>query len=83
MPTLNPLLTIPCCACDATLTLGVQKSAAGYFIGYRCDECGPHSRASGYTKDKAVAKAALKLARDPSKWIILETRAGDDLYDAQ
>ncbi len=85
MPTTNPIPTIPCCGdgCSEILTLGVQRSAAGYFLGYRCDECGPHSRLSAYTKDEAIAKAGLELNRDPRRWAIWEIWAEDNLYDAR
>ena len=63
MPPPNPLPTIPCCECEATLTLGVQRSAAGYYLGFLCNEYGPHSRVSAYNKDQAKAKAALELTR--------------------
>ena len=59
--------------CTEVLTLGVQRSASGYFLGYRCNECGPHSRVSAYTKDEALAKARLELTRDPRRWAVWGT----------
>lgn len=37
----------------------VLRSAAGYYIGYACPQCGPWSRESGYYEQRAEAQAAL------------------------
>ena len=37
-----------CHECGTELNIGLQKSAAGYYIGFWCPECGPYSRESGY-----------------------------------
>ena len=73
------LPTIPCSQCEGILTLGVQRSAAGYFLGYRCDGCGPHGRVSAYTSDLAKAQATLEQTRDPLKWASWETWADNHL----
>ena len=49
--------------CGLMLTTGVYSSAAGYYIGYWCCECGPYSRESGYYKTRADAEKALKSGR--------------------
>ena len=73
------LATIPCSLCAATLTLGVQRSAAGYYLGYHCDDCGPHGRVSAYTSDLANAQATLEQTRDPLKWASWKTWADNHL----
>ena len=47
-----------CPDCVVRLTLEVLESAAGFYIGTRC-ECGPYSRESGYFKSRDLASAAL------------------------
>ena len=44
-----------CVNCGSDLIHGVQRSAAGYYIGTWCPRCGPYARESCYfaTKDKA------------------------------
>lgn len=37
----------------------VCSSAAGHYIGYWCDGCGPWSRESGYFRTREDAQAAL------------------------
>jgi tRNA(Ile2) C34 agmatinyltransferase TiaS len=37
-----------CYECGTRLSIDVQRSAAGYYIGFFCPECGPYSRESGY-----------------------------------
>jgi hypothetical protein len=51
------------CNCGAELELQVCESAAGHYLGYWCDRCGPWSRETGYYKDKYVAAAQLERAR--------------------
>ena len=36
-----------CYECGAALTIDVQRSAAGYYVGFYCPKCGPYSE-SGY-----------------------------------
>lgn len=49
-----------CSECDALLNLRVCESAAGFYIGFWCDEDGPWSRESyHYYQDYDVAQAAL------------------------
>jgi hypothetical protein len=51
--------TEKCGVCDAILPIKVCRSAAGYFIGTSCDRCGPHSRFSGYTRNRQQAQRVL------------------------
>ena len=48
-----------CHECGTGLTIGVQKSAAGYYLGFLCLECGPYSRESGYYRTYEEAERAL------------------------
>lgn len=34
--------------CGEILELDVERSNAGYYLGYWCSRCGPYSRESGY-----------------------------------
>jgi hypothetical protein len=43
----NEIQTV-CMECGTTIDLQVLSSAAGYYIGFFCPECGPYSRESGY-----------------------------------
>lgn len=48
-------MTTKCMDCGTTLTLQVCSSAAGYYLGFQCDCCGPYSRETGYmTAEKAA-----------------------------
>ena len=38
----------------------VLQSAAGYYIGYFCDKCGPYSRESGYYANESKAQEGLE-----------------------
>jgi|WetSurSiteA1Bulk_404760.scaffolds.fasta_scaffold430285_2 hypothetical protein len=49
-----------CSACGTEIRLGVYQSAAGFYIGTFCPNCGPYSRDSGYYATEAEAEAALK-----------------------
>jgi hypothetical protein len=49
------------CSCGAELRLDVQHSAAGYYLGYWCEECGPWSRETDYFKTRKDAEKALEL----------------------
>jgi hypothetical protein len=48
-----------CLDCGAELTIDVQKSGAGYYIGFFCNSCGPYSRESGYYRSYEEAEKAL------------------------
>ena len=48
-----------CCECQAVLDIEVLSSAAGYYIGFLCPNCGPYSRASGYYRSREDAQHAL------------------------
>lgn len=50
-----------CKDCGHELVLGVQKSAAGFYLGTWCG-CGPYSRESGYYATREEAEEALKTA---------------------
>lgn len=45
-----------CIDCKRVLKLKVCHSAAGYYIGYCCDTCGPWSRVSGYMTKEGAEK---------------------------
>ena len=47
------------CKCE-NLPLTVCKSAAGYYVGKFCPNCGPYSRESGYfgTRQQAASELA-------------------------
>lgn len=48
-----------CDICEAMPKLGVYRSNAGFYIGFRCTGCGqPYSRESGYYKTRGEAQAA-------------------------
>lgn len=48
-----------CMDCGARLELQVCKSAAGYYLGYWCNCCGPYSRESDYFRTHEEAQRAL------------------------
>jgi hypothetical protein len=48
-----------CFDCRADMEIKVLSSAAGYYLGFMCPNCGPYSRESGYFADAFSAKAAL------------------------
>lgn len=48
-----------CSACGVTMDFEVLRSAAGYYIGTRCD-CGPNSRETSYFPTYELAAALLK-----------------------
>jgi hypothetical protein len=48
-----------CMECGTALPLKVCVSAAGYYIGFFCPNCGPHSRESGYYGSREEAEMAL------------------------
>ena len=51
--------TAKCARCSTSMPLSVCKSAAGYYLGHWCENCGPYSRETGYT-DEATALAWLQ-----------------------
>jgi hypothetical protein len=48
-----------CSECGAELTIDVQKSCAGFYIGFFCLRDGPYSRESGYYRSYEDAERAL------------------------
>jgi hypothetical protein len=48
-----------CHECGTGLTIDIQQSAAGYYVGFFCQECGPYSRESGYYRSYEEAEKAL------------------------
>ncbi|MDO8971437.1 MAG: hypothetical protein Q7U74_12160 [Saprospiraceae bacterium] len=50
-----------CMECSTALTIQVLSSAAGYYIGFFCLECGPYSRESGYFHSRDEAETVLDL----------------------
>ena len=48
-----------CYECQAVLDIEVLCSAAGYYIGFFCPNCGPYSRESGYYRSREDAQRAL------------------------
>jgi hypothetical protein len=55
----NSMVNEVCSICNATLTIRVCKSAAGYYLGFICPKDGPYSRASGYLASEEDAKGLL------------------------
>jgi len=51
------------CVCGAELELSVCSSAAGYYLGYWCDGCGPYSRETGYFRTREQAEKELEWTR--------------------
>jgi len=49
-----------CVDCQKELDIGVQRSNAGYYIGFVCPNCGPYSRESRYYDSYEEAEIALK-----------------------
>ena len=47
---------IECSDCGQRMFLEVLLSAAGHYIGYFCDSCGPYSRETGYYFNRADAQ---------------------------
>ena len=47
------------CQCDFTMKPNVYLSAAGWYIGYFCNNCGPYDRISAnyYRTDKEAREA--------------------------
>ena len=51
--------TTICHECSTELAIDIQKSAAGYYVGFFCPTCGPYSRESGYYRTYEEAEKAL------------------------
>lgn len=51
------------CSCGAELALQVCSSAAGYYLGYHCGQCGPGSRETGYYHRSEFAAIELVCVR--------------------
>lgn len=49
-----------CLECNLKLRIKVLRSAAGYYIGFFCSNCGPYSRESGYYGTEREAQKALE-----------------------
>lgn len=49
-----------CMDCHTPLKLQVLQSAAGFYLGYFCPQCGPYSRETGYYPTRDAAEADLK-----------------------
>lgn len=47
------------CTCGRHLDLQVCESAAGFYLGYECQFCGPWSRETGYFNSREEAEAEL------------------------
>lgn len=47
--------------CGKALRLEILRSAAGYYFGTACPNCGPYSRESGYYPTREKADHALKM----------------------
>ena len=56
-----------CGNCRMHLLLGIQRSAAGYYLGYFCSRCGPYSRETGYYTSLEAATEALNDWLDDGK----------------
>ena len=52
--------TTICTSCGRKLHLEVLHSAAGYYLGFFCPNCGPYSRESGYYRTREEAAEALE-----------------------
>ena len=53
-----------CFECNTALELQVCQSAAGYWLGYWCDEHGPCGRETGYFPKEETATKALERFQD-------------------
>ena len=50
-----------CMECSTALTIQVLSSAAGYYIGFFCPNCGPYSRESCYFHSRDEAETVFDL----------------------
>lgn len=60
--------TTECMDCHEQLEIQVCESAAGYYIGFFCPNCGPYSRESGYFKHKDAAEMTLMTGNWKGRW---------------
>lgn len=60
---LNGLDGCRCMDCGNHMDLDVQKSPAGYYLGYFCPRCGPYSRETGYYQTRKKAEIQLEATR--------------------
>ena len=51
-----------CIECGTELNIEVLVSAAGYYIGFFCPQCGPYSRESGYYRSREEAEKSLSMS---------------------
>lgn len=51
---------LKCDECDEVMKLEVLQSAAGFYVGTRCINCGPYYRESDYFSNVAKARMALR-----------------------
>ena len=51
--------TTKCTVCKTVLTLKICRSAAGYYLGFECPNCGPHDRVSSYYETESRAQSLL------------------------
>jgi len=49
-----------CYDCNKELKFRVLSSPAGYYVGTQCEQCGPHSRETGYFKTIEEAQRELE-----------------------
>ena len=47
------------CSCGETMPMQVCRSNAGYYLGYYCPGCGPHSRETAYYAKESQAQTDL------------------------
>lgn len=53
-------MIVPTCEdCNSHIPLKVCQSAAGYYVGRFCPECGPYSRDSHYFETREQAQSYL------------------------
>jgi len=57
-------LSVVCCGCNTVLPLEVCHSAAGFYVGHFCPNCGPYDRLVGYfgTKESAEKEKSFMLS---------------------
>lgn len=49
-----------CCDCGEVMLYSIHRSAAGYYLGYFCPNCGPWDRMSDYYPTREEAEEALR-----------------------
>jgi len=60
-----------CPGCGQEIDLQVCQSQAGFYLGYRCSDCGPMSRVGGYLPDRETASRVLDVARCTSSLLVV------------